>query len=68
MLSIGRFLTASGTVLAGAGERMSAWALDRLAVIGARSERRYPRIVTVILALAAWVPVIVLFLLLKDRF
>lgn len=47
---------------------MSAWALNRLAVIGVRSERRYPRIVAVILAVLAWSPAILLFLLLKDRF
>ncbi|WP_454760627.1 hypothetical protein [Caulobacter segnis] len=65
-------MTASGTVLAGAGERLSTWALNRLAVTAARSERRYPPIVALIvaliLALAAWAPVIVLYLLLKDRF
>jgi hypothetical protein len=61
-------MTASGTALAGVGEKLSVWALSRLAVSAARSGRRYPRIVALILALAAWVPVIVLFLLLKERF
>lgn len=60
-------MSALGNLLSEAGERMSAWALDRLAVIGARSERRYP-IVGLILAVLAWVPLVALFLLLKDRF
>jgi len=58
-------MSALGNLLAGIGERMSAWALDRLAVIGARSERRYPPIVALILAALVWVPII---LLLKGCF
>ncbi len=67
-LTIGRFLTGVGEPIATAGERLQKVALDRLAVITARSERRYPPIVALILALAAWAPAIVLYLLLKDRF
>lgn len=67
-LTIGRFLTAIGEPIAMVGERLQKAALDRLAVITARSSRRYPPIVALILALAAWAPAVVLYLLLKDRF
>ena len=67
-LTIGRCLTAIGEPIASSGARLQKVALDRLAVITARSERRYPPIVALILALAAWAPAIILFLLLKDRF
>lgn len=67
-LTIGRFLTAIGEPIATAGERLQKIALDRLAVIAVRSDRRYPRIVVLLLGLAVWAPAIVLFLLLKDRF
>ena len=67
-LMIGRFLTATGEPIATAGEKLQTIALNRLAVITARSPRKYPPIVALVLGLAAWVPLIVLFLLLKERF
>ncbi len=58
-------MTASGTGLATAGEKLASWALTRLAVNAARSERRYP-ILGLILAILAWVPVYLLYMLFAE--